>query len=687
MTKRFALIIVVLAVAAARLVRAGGQDDAAAVLFEKARKAESVDGDLKTAVALYEKAAQSKDHALAARALVRLAEGYRQLRDARAWSAYRGVVDRFPEQRESVRAAEAALREAGQSAARPADNASRPVVSTIWSGTELAPRRLSADGRFFVSVSKNGELILHEISSDTDRIKLTPADGGRIHDPYLTPDGKRIVYSWDKDETHELRIINLDGTDKRTLVAGGYAWYETAGVTTDGKLASVGLRRADDTWQIGLVPLGGGELRILKNLDWRDTYAGNFSPDGRWVVYSTQVSKDTPDDRAVYIIATDGSVEYPVAPRGVRGDDTPRFTADGSRVVFISGRSDGADLWSARVINGKPTAPEIAKANIGRVTGLGFDQDGTYYFSEDIGPAAVYDLGASGVYVADVDPTTWKARSAPALISDPIRDLTVQALHWSPDGKRLAYLSDHWPVIHDFESGKDRVVLRNVPKEYLTLRGWFPGGLLVGPPPNCRLIDTETQQQRSLPVVSGDCPVVSANGKALFYTSADSAPYANGRRPASDTVRLLRKDIETGAVEELYHVTARAGYVDVIPSPSPDGRSLLFAYAQPDEKAMRQWLLPLSGGEPRELRSEQPLNFLFGTWTQDSRALLFERSNEIWVQPLDGREPYATGLNFSGLSPESVSPDGRRIAFLKRTPTTHTLQAIKNLFPVSTVKR
>jgi Tol biopolymer transport system component len=420
--------------------------------------------------------------------------------------------------------------------------------------------------------------------------------------------------------------------------------------------------------------------KILKNLDWRDTYVGNFSPDGRWLVYSTQVSKDT-DDRAVYVIATDGSVEYTVAPRGVRGDNAPRFTPDGSRVVFISNRSDGADLWSVRITDGKPGAPEIAKANIGPVTGLGFDQDGSYYFSEHIGPAAVYALGASGVYVADVDPSTWKAKNAPELISDPIRDLTVQALHWSPDGRRLAYLSDHWPIIHDFESGKDRVVLTHVPKEYLTLRGWYPGGLLVGPPPNCRLIDTETQQQRPFPMTSGDCPVASADGKALFYTTGDSAPYANDQpRPASDTVRLVRKDLETGAVQELYHVEAKRGNVTVV-APSPDGRSLLLEFARPDEKSPRQWILPLSGGEPRELRSEGRLNFLFGTWTQDSRALLFERSNEIWVQPIDGREPYGTGINFSELSPESVSPDGSRIAFLKHTPTTYTLQMIKNLFP------
>jgi len=677
--KNWCLGMTVAVLATFSMVTAGAQRNTQAEsMMAAAQQKENVEGDLLAAIKQYKDIATrfASNHTVAATALLRLAECYQKLGDAESRKIYQEVISKYGDQKAAVEQARARL------APR------EMVVSKIWSGSGFLPKRPSPDGRYFVYISAGTSLVLHDISSDTDLRSLALGGDGRIHDPYLTPDGKRVIYSWDKDDTHELKIVNLDGTGIRTLLPNGeYTWYETAGVTKDCKLASVGLKRADNTWQIGLVPLETGKPKILKNLDWRDTYVGNFSPDGRWLVYSTQLSKDAPDDRAVYVIATDGSVEYTVAPRGVRGDDTPRFTPDGSRVVFISNRSDGADLWSVRVTDGKPGAPEIAKHNIGRVTGLGFDQDGSYYFSEDIGPAAVYALGASGVYVADVDPSTWKAKNVPALISDPIRDLTVQALHWSPDGKRLAYLSDHWPVIHDFESGKDRVVLTHVPKEYLTLRGWYSGGLIVGPPPNCRLIDTETQQQRPFPVTSGDCPVASADGKALFYTTNDSAPYANGQVPAADIVRLVRRDLETGVEQELYHAEAKGGRASVY-STSPDGRFLIFSFTRPGEKSQRQWILPLSGGEPREFHSEGSLNLLIGNWTPDSRALLFERSNEIWVQPIDGREPYGTGINFSQLSPESVSPDGSRIAFLKHTPTTHTVQMIKNLFPeASAAKR
>jgi len=174
----------------------------------------------------------------------------------------------------------------------------------------------------------------------------------------------------------------------------------------------------------------------------------------------------------------------------------------------------------------------------------------------------------------------------------------------------------------------------------------------------------------------------------VFYYTLDSAPYERGKEPTSDTFRLRRRDLETGADKELYRAEAfRADICCLGPSPSPDGRSLAFAYRRPGEQSPRLWILPLSGGEPRELLryDKGPWSF---AWTQDSRAILLIRSGEIWVQPIDGREPYATGITFSDfVSVPSVSPDGGRIAFVGNT-TTQNVWMIKSLFPkASAAKR
>ena len=62
-------------------------------------------------------------------------------------------------------------------------------------------------------------LVLHDLSSGTDRTLALGGDG-RIHDPFITPDGKRVLYTWCiKDDVSELRIVNLDGTGMRTAHA------------------------------------------------------------------------------------------------------------------------------------------------------------------------------------------------------------------------------------------------------------------------------------------------------------------------------------------------------------------------------------------------------------------------------------------------------------------------------------
>jgi hypothetical protein len=69
------------------------------------------------------------------------------------------------------------------------------------------------------------------------------------------------------------------------------------------------------TWQVGLVSLANGKITILRDNGWRDTYVGNFSPDGRWLAYFVQVSKNESAEGAVYTVATDGSANTCLSPR------------------------------------------------------------------------------------------------------------------------------------------------------------------------------------------------------------------------------------------------------------------------------------------------------------------------------------------------------------------------------------
>ena len=571
-------------------------------------------------------------------------------------------------------------------------------VSKIWSGdSRYSLISVSPDGRYFLCLDgfKPG-LVLHDISSNTER-RLTNDVGAMTWNPFalFTPDGKRIVYMWldpdDDNPRKELRIVNLDGTGGRTIVSSSEYLMEPTAITPDGKTVAVTLGRRDKTWQVGLVSLANGKITILRDNGWRDTYVGSFSPDGRWLAYFVQVSKNESAEGAVHTVATDGSAENVLIPAQAV-NRAPLFTPDGSRVVFRNSLLPN-DLWSVPVADGKRTgAPELAKSGAGAI--LGFARDGSFYYSD-----STY---RQGVYVAEVDPATWNLKDAPREISN-LRASGMSNPAWSPDGKVLAYAwrtpvtrapDDVKIVLHRFDGAPDRELSTHANRSNLV--GWSPDGkslVITSDDKGLRLFDTETQRERViLEKDSRDDSRESVSvfpfpkdGRAVFFTTVDGRPRGEPVSPAiTGTIHLMRHDLQTGEERELYHGETRQRF-PWPPALSPDGRSVVFGFLHPDAKTQSVLVMPVSGGEPREFLTTQGVGGL--AWTQDSKAVLFSRSGEIWVQPIDGGAAYSTGIRFSGLTAPSVHPDGNRIAFIA-SASNKQVWTIKNLFPeTSAAKR
>src|SRR6266542_2050124 len=102
---------VILTLAAAVALLAADKPDPAQVMFEAAKKKEVVDGDLKGAIAQYKAIAENHaaNRAVAANALMRMAECYQKLGDSEARKIYERLVRDFGDQKEAVTLARARL--------------------------------------------------------------------------------------------------------------------------------------------------------------------------------------------------------------------------------------------------------------------------------------------------------------------------------------------------------------------------------------------------------------------------------------------------------------------------------------------------------------------------------------------------------------------------------------------------
>lgn len=669
-------------------------------LYQRALVKERSEGKLDEAMKLYRRAVDTagKDRALAANALVQLAACYEKLGNVESRKIYERVVREFGEQKEAVATARARLGTVEGGVA-----SSGVIQRALKTGGMNAEAKPTPDNRYlvFVNWNSNGNLAIHDLASGTahDITHDASAKTGFADELAVTPDGKSVVYTWyPSGGNGELRIIGIDGSGGRTILRNPESNIWTGAVSPDGKTVAVVVGKNRKSQQLALVALDTGKLRVLKSIV-EGSQIGNFSPDGRWIVYARSNwdrHLEAPEGKSeVCSIATEDGRESRLASL-LTDHAPPYYSPDGSRVVFVAERSGQFHLWAVRIAEGKPLGdPEIVKKDVARKP-MGFAANGSFYF---------YDLGAgrTGIFVAEMDPATWKVKSAPKEVSNATMHAQVFGSAWSPDGKLLAYKISPQPaargitkvILRARDSGQEREIAVNG-----SFNGWFRNGnsLLVQAGGRIRLVDADTGEDRLL--VEREhwgrkgrgpgWPVSSADGRSLFYTVRDSGPPQPGKPlPDFDTARIYRLDLESGSEQELGGLETRNGNLMAFDL-SPDGRTIAFTASTPG-KGWSLFVMPASGGEPREIAINDEVLLDRGiAWTADSRAILLVRGvtgpskrREIWAQPINGGTPQDTGIGTGAIRYLAVSPDGRHFAFAGSVQESDPVSVLDNLFPKS----
>jgi len=184
-------------------------------------------------------------------------------------------------------------------------------------------------------------------------------------------------------------------------------------------------------WHLFLFEAGSPPKQITNDpaLD----YDATFSPDGRWVVFSSERSGNA------HLFAID--LGHPGAPkqltRGEFMDAAPTFTPDGKSLLFVSDREGNADIFTMPFRPDDPRAGEEA-SNLTRDAAGDFrpavSPDGkTVAFSSDRDHGRVYPYKAE-IYVVNRDGSNVRRlTTSNAMNGSPA---------WSRDGRMLFFYSD-----------------------------------------------------------------------------------------------------------------------------------------------------------------------------------------------------------------------------------------------------
>jgi dipeptidyl aminopeptidase/acylaminoacyl peptidase len=424
-----------------------------------------------------------------------------------------------------------------------------------------------------------------------------------------------------------------------------------------------------------------GQSRRLLTLDdlyrLRDVSDPRVSPDGGWVAY-TVATPDTADDKnhsAVWMTSWDGARTVRLTT-SKQGENTPRWSPDGRYLGFLSSREDEhAQLWLLNRSGGEGRKTTTFKGDVddfvwapdGKRIALVVEDADTakpktpapividrFQFKQD-------EIGYLGkrrrhLYVLDVE------SGQSALMTPGEYDELLPA--WSPDGKRLVFVSKRRPDF-DRDNNWDLYVIDAAPGAAPRQLTSFAG------PDN----DPDTESR----------PAWSPDGRSIAYLQGGP-------------LQLIYY-----AVQKLAVISAAGGAPRILtaaldrnvsnPVWSADGSSILFLLE--DDRAVQLARVPAAGGAIERVVDGPRVVLAFSTAPDGKIAVLaatteappevfaveqsglrsLSRQNDAWlgdlrlgaVEPISFRSRDGTPVNGFVVKPpdERSPPPGRHPALLR----------------------
>ncbi len=292
------------------------------------------------------------------------------------------------------------------------------VRITVPAGTGLVPGREYLGSNLEVlDVGSGNRTIVHQYT-------------GSFQAPNWTHDGTALIYA------QEGNLYRFDlATRTPTVINTGFAIRNNNDhvLSFDGTMMGISHHSADDNNAsiIYTLPAGGGTPKRITAKG--PSYFHGWSPDGRWLVYAGQRDNDIDVYR---ISASGGEEERLTNTPGL--DDGPEYTPDGKYIYFNSSRTGRMQLWRMRTDGSGQE----------QVTNDGFNN----WFAH---------ISPDGRWIAYIAfPPDVPANDHPfyrhvmlrlmPIDGGPSRVIaylyggqgTINVPSWSPDGKRLAFVSN-----------------------------------------------------------------------------------------------------------------------------------------------------------------------------------------------------------------------------------------------------
>lgn len=362
-------------------------------------------------------------------------------------------------------------------------------------------------------------------------------------------------------------------------------------------------------------PMTFDDLMAVKRLS-----DAQISPDGARVAYVvSDVDKNlNRSKRSVWVVATTGGSPQQLITSD-KNDYSPRWSADGKSLAFISTRD-----------------------------------------------------GAPQIYVAGADGSNpRKITSAPGGVGDFI---------WSPNGKLFAFTTEIYSdcqtlnCVANRNEAEEKSKVKAVIADRLLFRHW--DSFTRGKRSHLFVISSEGGDPRDLTPGDHDVPPFSLGDPTAFDFSPDSSEIAFARNTDKDEALSTNNDLFVVSVNggEAKRITANNTGSDTTPRYSPDGRWIAYRSQLRrgyESDRFRLMLYDRKAGTPKELSTNFDRWVAELVWSPDSQNIYVaaeERGRE-WLGVFSingGSKPLITKTASNSLT---ISADGKTFAFMRSSLT------------------
>lgn len=242
--------------------------------------------------------------------------------------------------------------------------------------------------------------------------------------PTPPPSGPRIVFVSNRGEDPnktDLYVLDME-TNEITPLNTGFDAVVFPKWSPDGTRILFAVK---DVWNLYTIAADGSNLTQIT--DFRSNNA-DWSPDGSRIVFQSDHQNEPQNTPDIYIIAASGEGLIEIVDEPGVADFNPRWSGAGGKIMFLSGRAGGNEIFLMNTDGSEITQVTESGASI---MNAAISPDG-----ERI--AFTYPQGGrfTDLYIIDKDGST-----------DSVVRLTNDATFddlggWSPDGERIIFYSD-----------------------------------------------------------------------------------------------------------------------------------------------------------------------------------------------------------------------------------------------------